>query len=244
MRPDKSGILCPDFHYPVRVRKGRCGGWSITSCKVSPENAAQINAGYEYAHGEREAHALQIAPGRYWVLKHADTIWMSNTQLEARTSIGFVRAAKGRVLVTGLGLGMIVDALLAKPEVTGITVLELSPEVITLVGPLYDNEPRVRLIQADAFTWTPPAGETWDWAWHDIWPRIDPENFRQMAALEERFRPYAARQRCWASALVRRQMQALGGDPCRSWIEAQNQVVADLSAEAARRTETPDGMRF
>ena len=235
------GGTSPDFHFPVRVREGRCGDWSIECREISPTDAKQINAGYEYQHGERVARTLGIAPGRYWVLKcGADAIWMSNTQMETRTALGFVRAAKGRVLVTGLGLGMIVDALLAKPEVTGITVLERSPEVITLVGPLYGDEPRVRIVLADAFEWTPPAGETWDWAWHDIWPTIDPENFRQMDALKERFRPYAARQRCWASALVRRQMQALGGDPCRSWIEAQK----DLMDRAKDLNETPDGLRL
>ncbi len=231
----------PDSCLPVRVTAGRCGDWSITQRTISPSEAERFNFCCDAEHGERNAQSLRVAPGCYWVLKQRDTVWMSNTPMETRTARGFVRAARGRVLVTGLGLGMVVDALLRKPEVTHVTVLELSPEVIALVGPLYREEPRVRIIQADAFSWIPEAGERFDWAWHDIWPAIDPDNAPQMRALEERYRSVADHQRCWASAWVLRQAREFGED---SFHRDRNRAISELASKAACATETSDGMRL
>lgn len=44
-------------------------------------------------------------------------------------------AYQGRVLVAGLGLGLILHALLDKPAVTHITVIEREPDVVQLVSP-------------------------------------------------------------------------------------------------------------
>lgn len=99
--------------------------------------------------------------------------------------------AKGRVLITGLGLGCVVRGLLLNPEVEAIDVVELDPRIIALTKPTLDD-PRVMIVQGDALKvaiW----GE-WDYAWHDLWcePSADGSSRLQMlhAALMAKYRDH------------------------------------------------------
>ena len=74
--------------------------------------------------------------------------------------------ARGRVLVTGLGLGCVVRGLLANPRVERVDVVELEEWILEVVGPEFEDDPRVSLIHADAHRWRP--AEAYDYAWHDL----------------------------------------------------------------------------
>jgi len=114
------------------------------------------------------------------------TTWMSDVPGEIEAALPFVRIARGDVLVTGLGLGTILRALAAKPEVHLVTVVERDPHVRELVWPTYAADPKLQLVPGDALT--VDLGETFDCAWHDIWPSIHAgENIPQMFELERRF---------------------------------------------------------
>jgi hypothetical protein len=102
----------------------------------------------------------------------------------------FVLAAKGEVLVTGLGLGIATGALLARPDVANVTVIELEPEVITLVGKFFVDNKRLRIINDNAWTWQPD--QSFDCAWHDCWwvpPRAD-----RVGSFTDRLKPYVGEQ--------------------------------------------------
>lgn len=75
---------------------------------------------------------------------------MSDTPSEIREHKMAIEDATGDVVITGLGLGCIVSALLAKPDVNTITVVEIDRDVIALTGPYYADEPRVTIVNADA----------------------------------------------------------------------------------------------
>src|SRR5699024_7034403 len=99
-----------------------------------------------------------IIPGEYVSLKHRGKILMSDTPMERRTNRQFVWNAHGDVLIGGLGLGMIVVAIQDNPEVKSITVLEKSGEVISLITEQISFPEKVKIIQADVFTWKPERG--------------------------------------------------------------------------------------
>jgi hypothetical protein len=104
---------------------------------------------------------------------------MSDTPSEIREHADAIRDATGDVLITGLGLGCIVSALLAKPDVTSITVVEIDRDVIAITGPYYENEPRVKIVNMDAIAaaaWFASEGVGFDYAWHDIWSHIADRN--------------------------------------------------------------------
>lgn len=106
---------------------------------------------------------------------------MSDTPAEVREHRHAIDNATGRVLIHGLGLGVLVSALLAKPDVTHIDVVEIDPDVIALTGPYYDDE-RVTIHRGDCRTFEHPADARWDYVWHDIWSHISARNLNDEEA--------------------------------------------------------------
>lgn len=99
---------------------------------------------------------------------------MSDDEIELRRHLEFVLHARGRVLVTGLGLGCVVRGLAAVGAVESIDVVERDADVIHLVGPyLWDpltSEIPVRIHCADALDFVRRRRHRrWDFAWHDLW---------------------------------------------------------------------------
>jgi hypothetical protein len=112
---------------------------------------------------------------------------MSDTPTEIREHYEVIRDAEGDVLITGLGLGCIISALLVKPEVNTITVVEIDKDVIALTAPYYDDEERVKIVNADAITAAKTfydLGVYFDYAWHDIWSHISAHNLDDDALAE------------------------------------------------------------
>jgi hypothetical protein len=100
-----------------------------------------------------------------------DTIFeivMEDSRPELARHLPIWKAARGRVLISGLGLGCVVRGLLTKPSVEHIDVVELDPWIIEVVGPEFAGDPRVSIHQGDALTFEWPADARWDFAWHDI----------------------------------------------------------------------------
>lgn len=147
-------------------------------------------------------HLLTIRPGNYTKLGVGGVLMMSDTPAELIAHLSFVRKATGSVLITGLGLGIVVKACLAKPEVTDVTVVEHNQNVIDLIIPHLPKR-KLTVINGDAFTWKPPKGKRYNAVWHDIWATIDPDNSKEMGTLCRRFARRADWQDCWQRELVR-----------------------------------------
>ena len=87
--------------------------------------------------------------------------------------------ATGDVLIGGLGIGMVHQALIDNPNVTSVTVVELEQDVVDLVWNHCAKDDTFTLVVADFETWTPPAGSSFDTVWGDtkLWdnPLTDDE---------------------------------------------------------------------
>lgn len=77
--------------------------------------------------------------------------------------------ATGDVLIGGLGIGLCNAGLISNPNITSITIIEKSQDVINLVWPHCLKDNRFNLVHADIETWTPPQDSQWDIAWFDTW---------------------------------------------------------------------------
>jgi len=143
-----------------------------------------------------------IRPGTYTRLlrKPASRVWntpiMSDTLAEITDLLPFLAVATGRVLINGLGLGVALKAVLAKPEVEHIDVVEISQDLIDLVGPHYACD-RLTIWCADACEIRWPRAARWDVAWHDIWDSISPYNRPEMVRLRRKYRRLARWQGVW-----------------------------------------------
>ena len=108
--------------------------------------------------------------------------------------------AKGDVLIGGLGIGLVHKTLMDNPEVTSVTIIENSQDVIDLVWDNCDKDDTFTLIKADVETWNPPEGSSWDVGWFDTWLIDNPMNIKQYKELiETRYGSYISSIGTWES---------------------------------------------
>lgn len=184
--------------YKVALPEMENEGWAIQHFEVKETS------------WKRTYYALQgrpVYPGNYTRLIRksggAGDLVMSDTPAEIRDHLEIIHAARGRVLIHGLGLGMCLGAVLKNAEVTHVDVVELSQDLIDLVGPHY-QDPRVTIHQGDALTFKFPAGTRWNVVWHDIWDTICADNWEDMKKLRRRYGHRCDWQECWAGHHVQR----------------------------------------
>lgn len=184
----------------VTIPEGTQGPWRIERFTVEPNSFENFRLAMS---------GRSVRPGTYTALKHANRgIVMSDTAAEMRDHYQFVRRAEGRVLINGLGLGMCLGAVLAKPAVEHVTVVEIDSDVIALVAPHYTCDPRVEIVNASAFDYAPPKTARYGAVWHDIWDEICTENLTEMTRLKRKYGRKADWQGCWSEPEVRRHLRA------------------------------------
>jgi spermidine synthase len=142
--------------------------------------------------------------------------------MERRSNYEVVCRAHGRVLIAGLGLGLVLVPMLAKPEVVEVTVVEREPDVIELVGPAFAAalaSGRLRLVQADIHAWRPADDERFQTIYFDIWPTISTEHLPEMDRLRARLRPWlaAGQPGSWLGAWQEARLRAERREGTRPW---------------------------
>lgn len=126
---------------------------------------------------------MTAQPGKYAQLISSRGLEMSDTQMEWRTNFDFIRNANGRVLIAGLGIGLVLVPLLLKPEVEHIEVVEMNPEVIKLVSPHFKSK-KLKVTQGDIYAHREQInGDKFDTIYFDIWPDISLDNLESMTQL-------------------------------------------------------------
>lgn len=101
--------------------------------------------------------------------------WMTLTPVDLDTCRDAIEEAIGKVVTFGLGLGYFAFRACEKEEVTSVTVVELSEEVIELfidkILPYFPHPEKLRIVHSDAFEYaekTMPE-EKFDFAFVDTW---------------------------------------------------------------------------
>jgi len=141
------------------------------------------------------------------VLTRGDTLVMSDTPAEMRDHYEAVRQAKGSCLINGLGIGMVLKNILLNPDVTDVTVVEISQDLIDLVAPHYVDQ-RLTIVCADAFAYKPPKGKVYDMVWHDIFDTICADNLEDMKRLHRKYARCSRWQGSWCRAECRHQAKS------------------------------------
>lgn len=135
-----------------------------------------------------------LTPGWYVRLwdKRKREVVMSDTPMEKESNTEVVENAKGRVLIGGLGLGMILLAIQKKKEVSEIIVIEKYQEIINLVGKSLPLSNKVKIIQGDVLDF--PTSDCrlegqfgFDTIYFDIWNFISSDNWDEMKMLRRRW---------------------------------------------------------
>lgn len=104
-----------------------------------------------------------------------DNEWMTLTPVDIDTSREAIERARGRVLTFGLGLGYYAFMASEKAEVSSVTVVEKSREVIeafkSALLPHFPHKEKIRIVEADAFEYAEKemGKENFDLAFVDTW---------------------------------------------------------------------------
>lgn len=138
---------------------------------------------------------------------------MSDTPDELWDMVDPIREATGRVLIAGLGLGVVLNGVLMNPAVTHVDVIELSEDVLALVKTHYEQKypGKITFIQANILEWIPPKDAHWNYAWFDIWDGLCTDNLPEMGMLHRRYCKKADVRGSWGRELLqsrRRQERA------------------------------------
>lgn len=179
--------------YKVSVPEGQSGEWSINRFEI-PQGA-----GLYYA-----MHGRPVEPGTFTRLSHIrpENVWMSDTPAEISDHMLPIQLSKtapegAYVLINGLGIGMVLQAVLKNPKIGHVDVVEIEADVISLVGPHYTTDPRVQIHHADAYDIAWPKGYGWYMAWHDIWHDICLDNLEGIAKLHRKYGKRVGWQSSW-----------------------------------------------
>lgn len=181
----------------THIAPGEAGLWSIKRFALC--HALDLGPRYR---------PRELPPGTYTQLwrmtmaklhtAHGDLV-MQDTPQELNTHLEFMLKARGRVLITGLGLGCVARGCAANPNVSEIVVIERDRHVLDLVGPSMLPWSKIEIHQADAPAWIEADNSQWDCAWHDLWsdqdrgdPHLQVTHSRMMAALHGRVRVQGA----------------------------------------------------
>ena len=208
----KAGLKAKDFPIP-----------SMTT--ILPE-ATSKGRKFRIVHGEvtEPAATLQAikwtalgrggytqCPGTYCVLwrvrdpanKLRNRCVMSDTPMEKESNMQFLCHASGRVLIGGLGIGMVLLSLLQDENISQITVVELEQEIIDLVLPhikKFDTHGKLHVVKGNILAFDPPEGSRFDTIYFDIWDTISADNFAVMQKLRRKFAEFQAENGwlgCW-----------------------------------------------
>ncbi|MDA7316288.1 hypothetical protein PJ201_17580 [Escherichia coli] len=175
------------------VKDGKSGTWKLDTFEITTDKALTLALRAECTGNTDEF----IPPGGslYKILAGSDLHrGIGHHHIPA---VGQAAISTGRVLINGLGLGMVLHAILQKDDVTHVTVIEKEQDVINLVAASFATDLRVEIINADAMEYCPPAGVTYNACWHDIWTDFATANLAQMDKLESKYRDICDWQGSW-----------------------------------------------
>ena len=199
----------------VDVPDGISGEWEIKTVEKKHDPLGDIMEAYHNA-------GRYVPPGTYKKLICEGATVMSNTPDEINDFRFFLQWAEGSILINGLGLGVLLKGLAEKEELTDITVIELSLDVVKLVGSTFANNPKIEIIQGDAFEWQPPKGKRYTCVWHDIWNTICSDNIEEMKKLHRKYGRKAGYQGSWC----RKECERLRREDRK--IEKENEMWASI----------------
>lgn len=168
----------------IDLPDGKHKGWEIMHRDVTPEDLRREIESYERTPGmavDRQgalAHKAVPETNVPYLLHNGQYCMSANLTMKLR-HVAFLQKARGDVLLTGLGLGMVAAACKRHPNVTSVTVVEIDKHLINFIRPHIpvNRAPYAQAAaifeRADAYTWSPRFGKTYDCIYHDIWSSLE-----------------------------------------------------------------------
>lgn len=163
---------------------------TIKRFSISEDEARDYNMRTVMSYGS----GLQfVQAGDYVKLYVNGELMMSDTPMEKKTNMEFIRNAHGEVMIAGLGIGLILENLIPLYEdgkVTKVVVYEKYQDVIDLVAHRYTGRLPLEVRCEDIMTYKPSREEKYDTLYFDIWPEVDDKNLDDVCVLHNRWKTH------------------------------------------------------
>lgn len=165
-----------DYYKNIVISHGKSGKWEL-ECKELKAGEAFVCRDFLVTDDGRMIPQIGFftTPFRYPSVLENGREWMTLMPNETVTTLPAVERARGKVLTYGLGLGYFAYMASCKPEVTSVTVVDISPDVITLfrehILPQFPFKDKINIVMSDAFEYAENVmpSEKYDYVFADIW---------------------------------------------------------------------------
>lgn len=200
-----------DLKSRVRVPARRLGAFEIVH-KIVPagEKMTVVSLRNSLFMGYQPLSVVFTVPHKLTQLLEDGGVWMTDSPQEIFTLAPGIDAARGHVLVGGLGIGYAAQKIADSPRVLSVTVVEKSPEVIALVKP-YLACANVDVVCADLFEFLRTTRCRFDYCYFDIWASTGERelsaNVRPLRKLAKRVLNEHGRVKCWGEEEMRGQVE-------------------------------------
>lgn len=119
--------------------------------------------------GSRFGYVTFNSPIAIPILMLNGEVWMSLTPMEIISQRAGLRQAKGDVLIGGLGMGWLAIEVAKKKSVTSVTVIEHNQRVIELFKDKVCENPKVMVLEDDAYEYAYKMHHKFDSILFDVW---------------------------------------------------------------------------
>lgn len=204
------------YYKNIKLDNLKDGDWEIRIEEYKPYQAV-ISGDVIIKEDFREIPPLGFFTDnfRFPAILEGGNEWMTLTPVDIDTCEEAIKAAHGKVVTFGLGLGYYAYMVSEKEEVDSVTVVELSEDVIKLfkthILPQMPNGHKIKLINCDAFEYAERTmpGECFDLAFVDTWRDASDgaPMYQRMKSLEERSK--GTRFMYWIEGFLRSRLRAL-----------------------------------
>ena len=181
------------YYKNIKIQDVKDGDWELRLESYPPYRAficGDVEMGQDFS----EIPPIGFFPEafRFPAVLEGGNEWMTLTPVDLDTCDDAIDSARGKVITFGLGLGYYAYMASEKENVSSVTVVEKSSDVIRLfekyILPQFSHPEKVRIINADAFEYaeyTMP-GENYDFAFVDTWRDASDgaPMYKRMKALE------------------------------------------------------------
>lgn len=109
-------------------------------------------------------------PTKWHKLVGPEGVWMTDLPIEHRQMKDCIKGFRRRILVGGLGLGLVAELLRKRANVDKVIIVEKQKEVIELVQPNLPMGNKIEIIHDDLFHFLEEyKGRSFSHAFYDIW---------------------------------------------------------------------------
>ena len=164
------------YYQTIKFSHQTEGKWEMKSMELAPCEAFVCND-FKVENDGRMIPQIGFFPKayRYPAILENGREWMTLLPNETITTQPAIKQAFGKVLTYGLGLGYFAFMSSQKKNVSSVTIVERSKEIIhlfeTWLLPQFPNKDKIRIICEDAFVYAEKtaSSENYDFVFADIW---------------------------------------------------------------------------